>query len=462
MPESNAEGRRIILLLDGTWNDAELDSTDTNISRLKGLIAKTVTAGAVRSPLQRGVVSDPASMVTTSRSEGADNLVYYARGVGTGALANRAVGGALGSGLEDNIRKAYRFLSFHYRPGDRIYIFGFSRGSYTARSLVGYIASAGLLRSHRCDEENERRSWDFYRTPPGERPPGDWHSFTPVVHNRDQLRIECLALFDTVGARGIPLEAFIRSNREYFEFHDVELSSITKVNLHALAIDEHRWPFQATVWRPPLFKNVNTVAEQVWFSGAHADIGGGYLAIDGNRPSSRRADDIALDWMLKRIRHHCEDFPLPSRFIDRPCPQAEYFDFCRSWSRSEIHNSRRGMYLAYPKSWRAIGNSNVPHSGIYEVCTGFDRHATPLNEMIHVSAIERLWSRPDARLPAYAPENLIAVVPKLKSTYQEGSADERLFLVDWSGKVLNPDHGSDRCCANEALNQAIKRAKELS
>jgi myosin-crossreactive antigen len=100
------------------------------------------------------------------------------------------------------------------------------------------------------------------------------------------LRVSCLGVFDTVGALGVPLEAFIRANRERYEFHDVELSSITRVNLHALAVDENRWPFQATVWRKPRFKKINTVVEQTWFAGSHADVGGGYIR-EGTRNNNR-------------------------------------------------------------------------------------------------------------------------------------------------------------------------------
>lgn len=447
------KGRRIILLLDGTWNDADLGPTDTNISRLRDIMAETTGAGLAGSPLRPEVVSDPDSMVTGTSTNNVDNIVFYSRGVGTASWANQVFGGVFGAGLETNIRRAYRFLSFHYRTGDEIFIFGFSRGSYTARSLVGYIAAAGLLRSDKCSEDNERFAWDFYRSSPGERPPGEWYRLQPLMHDGDRLRIDCLAVFDTVGSLGIPTEAFVRSNREHYEFHDVELPSITRVNLQALAIDESRWPFQATVWRPSPFRKINTITEQVWFSGAHADIGGGYLDATEAKIIQHRADDITLDWMLRRLRTFFEDFPVPDRWINSAAPG--------DWSESKIHNSRQGIYKLYPKSWRAISNNAAGSLGSHEVAVGVDRHSKSLNEMVHISAIERLWTMNGIDRTPYTPKNLISILPTIESTYQATAANEQVFLVDWGGEVLDPDHSGKSFCAKTALANANQRAQRF-
>src|SRR5262249_46928822 len=135
---------------------------------------------------------------------------------GTGAH-DRVSGGGFGAGLDLNIRRAYRFLSFHYVPGDEIFIFGFSRGSYTARSLTGYLGAVGLLRCEACTKETENQAWSFYRTPPNDRLSGVWKALEPLVHPRAEFRVRCLALFDTVGALGVPVERFRRLNRDQFE-----------------------------------------------------------------------------------------------------------------------------------------------------------------------------------------------------------------------------------------------------
>jgi uncharacterized protein (DUF2235 family) len=168
--------------------------------------------------------------------DGRENIVFYERGVGTG-FRDRLRGGVFGDGLAGNVRRAYKFLSYYYEPGDQVFVFGFSRGAYTARSLVSYIGAAGLLRADHCTDTVEPMAWGFYRTTPNDRLPGKWFELGRYTHNRDKLRIDCVAVFDTVGALGVPLEPFWRANRDKYAFHDVDLSSVTNVNLQALAID---------------------------------------------------------------------------------------------------------------------------------------------------------------------------------------------------------------------------------
>jgi hypothetical protein len=100
---------------------------------------------------------------------------------------------------------------------------------------------------------NESKAWYYYRTNPADRLPSVAAELAPYIHSRANLRIKCLAVFDTVGALGVPLPLFWRENRDLFEFHDVGLSRISEVNLHALAIDEHREAFEPTLWRKQKF-----------------------------------------------------------------------------------------------------------------------------------------------------------------------------------------------------------------
>ena len=359
--------KRIVLLLDGTWNDQDFGSNDTNIVRLQQIIARTL---AKREHERRTAPINHAKLVSSyGDPDGTENIVFYERGVGTG-WRDRYRGGIFGIGLDDKIRNAYRFLSFHYEPGAQIFIFGFSRGSYTARSLVGFIGASGLLRRDDCTPDNEERAWKFYRTPPARRLPGIWASLTPFVHPRDQFQIACLGVFDTVGALGIPLGKFRQFNRDEYEFHDVELSSITCHNLHAIAIDEHRRPFEATPWRKPKFKRYNSSTEQVWFPGVHSNVGGGYIPEierGGRIPCS--LDDITLDWMLKRVTAHYPDFPA-ERDIWQGIP-AEPENGGRHWALARQHEfaarplqadaldppidrqlpARRGRLVQVPLQW---------------------------------------------------------------------------------------------------------------
>jgi hypothetical protein len=435
--------KRIILLLDGTWNDSDFGAQDTNIVRIRDTIARTLWAendtpiATPTSPTEQ-----PTEPVTSKTYANLNNIVFYERGVGTGAFLNRFVGGALGKGLSQNIRRAYKFLSFHYKPGDQVFIFGFSRGAFTARSLVGYVHAAGLLKRDDCTQELEQKAWEFYRCSPNDRLPGVWSYLTPFMHDRAALRISCLGVFDTVGALGIPLSQFQVFNRDTYEFHDVELCAITDVNLHAMAIDEQRQPFEATLWRRSKFKNFNTVVEQVWFPGAHADVGGGYLDEELRaRDGIVALDDLTLDWMLKRVKHHFPDFPTSS--VAWPDLSEEQL---RRRAVAVQHQSRTGVYLAWPRAFRSLNNEPVDDCRcipflrpLSEINIGRDRHEEPTDEMVHVAALRR-WRREIAvgrTKVAYSPKNL----EQLMARIGRGSEEPKSVMpvVDWDGTPLDPN-----------------------
>jgi hypothetical protein len=442
------DGKRIILLLDGTWNDVDVGPFDTNIVRIQSLIAQALSHA-------RSIGENTShKLVQGYASEGRENIVYYERGVGTSAF-DRFRGGAFGDGLAEKIRRAYKFLSYHYVPGDNIFIFGFSRGAYTARSLVGYLGAAGLLKREHCTQVREFAAWNYYRTSPGDRLPGAWWELEPYVHDRATFSVDCLGVFDTVGALGVPLDRFYLINRDRFAFHNVELSSITKVNLHAVAIDEHRKPFEATIWRKPKFKRFKTVTEQVWFSGAHADIGGGYI------PEERRArefpnalDTIALDWMIRRVRYHFEEFPFN---LPEELPSAEVYT-------AQHHEPRQKQYRLYPFALRSISNYPVDTLAHNQRQVSRDRHAEPIGEMVHISALQRLGRKVmvEGRERRYLPENLISALSQIKATYgfpgHHAQPPHNILLVDRDGTPLSTNKDSpDVNVALGALEEATAR-----
>ena len=170
--------KNLILCLDGTWSDADSPAPHTNIAIIANII-------------------DPRP------AGGAEQRVYYDAGVGTGGVLDRILGGAFGRGLSANTLAAYRFLSQFYRPGDNIYVFGFSRGAFTARSLCGFLSASGLLTEDACNAANLEFAWDYYRTAPKARFPADRARLRRITHG-DEPRIRFLGVFDTVGALGIP------------------------------------------------------------------------------------------------------------------------------------------------------------------------------------------------------------------------------------------------------------------
>lgn len=298
--------RRLVLFLDGTWNQDDDQHPPTNIVRMREMLKIGVDQALSKDSLQ--IQNDTGSRATGSIIEENGHLleyvVYYDRGVGTGAWLDPLRGGLFGKGLDHNIRQAYRFLTEHYADGDEIYIFGFSRGAFTARSLVGFIFAVGLLRPRSCTPETERRAWRHYRRNPQDRYCAEWFALEPHVFDRRALRITCLGVFDTVGALGVPLTGFRSANSAKYAFHNTELSSIVDVSLHAVAIDERRRPFEAALWQRPKFKRDATARiEQVWFPGAHSDIGGIYEAV--------HVSALALLQPSARIHFEGESHPVP-------------------------------------------------------------------------------------------------------------------------------------------------------
>ncbi len=261
---------RLVVCFDGTWDrpDDNPDATtrvESNVCRFYESVANGPVADAI---VQRK---------------------WYEPGVGT-RWYDRIRGGVFGLGIDDKIQEGYRWLVDHYPdpdPGDiEIFVTGFSRGAYTARSMIGMIRNIGLLKPenhHRVEE-----AYAIYRQ-------RDGSADTPqAIAFRDRysrpVEIAFLGVWDTVGALGIPLQWLQWLNAAEYAFHDTTLSGIVKHAAHAVAIDEHRIDYQATLWTPPA-KPGQTI-EQCWFIGAHADIGGGY--------ADRRLSDITLAWMQQK------------------------------------------------------------------------------------------------------------------------------------------------------------------
>jgi uncharacterized protein (DUF2235 family) len=244
--------RRIALLFDGTWNNRK---TRTNVVRLRESIA---TRGR----------DDPAQPV------------FYDEGVGT-QWWNRLSGGAFGRGLSQNIQEGYAWLSRRHAPGDEIYIFGFSRGAYTARSLGGLIRKCGLLND--AGPLAVAQAYALYRDK--DLHPDDPRAVAFRAQRAREVRVRFIGVWDTVGALGIPISQ-VPFSRDYYQWHDTELSKIVDYACHAVAVDEHRKDFAPTVWT--LAKAQNVRVEQRWFAGAHSDIGGGE---GGTLPN------LALRWL---------------------------------------------------------------------------------------------------------------------------------------------------------------------
>lgn len=252
--------RNLLLAFDGTWAvpDTELSDGDesTNVWRLVNSL-------------------EPFS------DEGIEQLSWYFSGVGT-EVFDRVRGGLFGRGLSAKIEQGYASLARHYREGDRVFLSGFSRGAYTARSLAGMLGRVGLV----WDPQLTRQAYELYR----EGGAAEQRQFR--MHCARQIPIEAIAVWDTVGALGVPLGLFDEFNQRYYQFHDTQLGSNVHHAFQALAIDEHRRSFAPTLWTPQSVPS--QTIEQRWFIGAHSDVGGGVHPC----PLSSRS----LGWIQRRLQ----------------------------------------------------------------------------------------------------------------------------------------------------------------
>jgi uncharacterized protein (DUF2235 family) len=213
--------RRLIACCDGTWNKPDSCGGSTNVIRLVRVIK-------------------PRAADNTSQ------IVYYHPGVGTGNLVDRWAGGGTGIGLSENVRSTYAFFVDNYQDGDEIFLFGFSRGAYTARSVAGMLAVVGIVRKNHM--QNFDPLWDFYRLPEETRKQ-EAPAFAPHFLGRippEQIAIKCIGVWDTVGSLGIPKSRFCQTQ---FSFHNTNLGPGVEHAYQALAIDEERGPFEPAIWK---------------------------------------------------------------------------------------------------------------------------------------------------------------------------------------------------------------------
>jgi uncharacterized protein (DUF2235 family) len=273
--------KRLVVCCDGTWNQPEQTS--------HGIAAPTNVAKV-------------ALAIAREDAHGMSQRVHYEPGVGTRRF-ERIRGGAFGFGLSRNVRNCYRFLVENYKPGDELFFFGFSRGAFTARSTVGLVRNSGILRDRDAGRIGE--AYRLYRARADRtKPSGIEAQLFRRMYSHPDTRITFVGVWDTVGSLGIPLRLPVIARM--WEFHDTDLSTWVDVACHALAIDERRKPFRPALWHQQADAPASQELRQVWFTGVHSDVGGGY-----EDPSLA---EIPLLWMVDRARSAGLEF-VPDRLV---------------------------------------------------------------------------------------------------------------------------------------------------
>lgn len=343
--------KRLVVCCDGTWNVPDQrdggSTCPSNVSKL-------------------------ALAIKPEDDGGIEQRVYYHRGVGTGRF-DHLLGGAFGFGLSQNIQDAYRFLMELYEPDDEIYLFGFSRGAYTARSLAGYIRNSGLLR--REYRHKLGAAFHLYRRRDDASHPDAIEATLFRESFAWEVRIKFIGVWDTVGSLGIPVGvpwlpmSSLHLINQRWEFHDVKLSRFVDNAFQAIAIDEQRPQFVPTLWEQQPNFGQQTM-EQRWFAGVHTNVGGGY--------KDSGLSDITFLWMRDKAEGCglATDIAKLEQQDITPAPNV----------LGELRDSRTGLYRLFPPKVRAIGQEQIT------------------NEAVHVSARDRMEK---GHTQPYRPRNLM-------------------------------------------------------
>lgn len=355
-----AVGKRLALFLDGTWNNID---DNTNVWRLRSMLAER-------------------------DAQGVPQRAYYSTGVGT-ARGEHIRGGALGYGLSRYVRAAYRWLIEQYDDGDEIFIFGFSRGAYMARSVAGLMKTSGLLfpgapiSVEQVYERYRSRAAPIWRI--GRDGPRD-AAEERLIENSRRVPIRMIGVWDTVGSLGVPFGRIRGVSRQALQFHDTDLSDTFQHAFHAVAVDEHREAFKPTLWtryrpgeEPPRPMRPRDEVEQRWFVGAHSNVGGG-IAND-------EMAQLPLAWLKDKAEALGLAFRQPVRIRGGEHRGAINDSF------AEFMKGAYRLFKLNRRYHRTIGADERQVKG---------GHSLPVNETIDASVFDRWRGDPDYRPPGLA------------------------------------------------------------
>ncbi len=379
---------RIVLCSDGTGNTV-VKGRGTNVYKLF-----------------EAVKIDYKRIETSSGTRLQGQIAFYDDGVGTGWGLVKVVGGAFGLGLKRNVKDLYSALCRVYSPGDDIYLFGFSRGAYTVRLLAGMIINLGVIKYSKVRSDSERFSrlideaYDIYRSrlevPRGRTEAArETHAArirAEAAENAAKFRrahchsvgtdgrvpIRFIGVFDSVGAVGIPFQSVKkRLNRIYpLEFRVTGLDPLVERACHALAIDDERKVFHPILWDERGEPAGSGRIEQVWFAGAHSNVGGGY--------PKQGMSLAALDWMMTKAH----DAGLGLHFSDTGRKYAQDVQNVHD----KLYDSRAGLKMAYRYEPRDIE----------KLC--LENRVTPV---LHRSAYQRAFHATEGYAPGNVPSHFL-------------------------------------------------------
>ncbi len=402
MPDTSAAcaGKNIVIFSDGTGQEGG-KKHNTNVYKLFNMIE--------------------------SRTN--EQIAFYDRGLGTGT--RKLTGNALGAGFDENVLDCYQFISDHYKCGDRLFLFGFSRGAATVRSLSGFISLFGILPQSRPELAKQAYKDIYSISDPDERKEKTLEFIKR--NNTTFCNIDFLGVWDTVAALGVPIKAVnaFFDKIPYFKnsFHDFKLSARVQHAYHAMSIDEERDAFVLLPWQTmkegqSILGNVMTdprdgdtseqkgknrqqTVKQVWFSGVHTDVGGGY--------KQSGVSDIPLCWMIDRATD--------DKVLAHPLRLYPYnWVTLKQNAEDVIHNSR--MTWSDKALFKQISRMRFWDT---------EKHGTPV---IHASVLERIGKHAPVQVDKPdSPQDDVPVANKLYTPWVQEIINSGKYEIEpWDNK----------------------------
>ncbi len=343
------------------WFGRPLQAVHSAETRHRAPLSHVIILDGTMSSLQPGYETHAGITYALCREMGAQVSLYYEAGVQMPHW-RAAPDVLLGRGINRQIRRAYGYLASRYRPGDRIFLMGYSRGAYAVRSLAGVIDRVGLLRADCATERNIRTVYRHYQGDPD----SEFSNAFARVHCHPAVGIEMVGVWDTVKALGLRLPFLWRWAEAQHSFHSHSLGPSIRNGFHALALDETREVFRPELWCcPPGWEGH---VEQVWFRGAHGDVGGQLGGYEVARPLA----NVSLVWMLERAET-C-GLPLPRGWRARfhTDPDAPSVGTWRGWGKLFLLRRRRMVGVdpseRLHESVRGPGRAGSPfHAAAHEI-----------------------------------------------------------------------------------------------
>jgi uncharacterized protein (DUF2235 family) len=277
-------GKRLFGLI---WPDQR--QGQTALSKVRGPMSHVIVLDGTMSSLKPGCETNAGLTYRLLSEVGGSVSVYYEAGVQwQDWRSTHHV--MMGRGVNRQIKRAFGYLASRYRPDDNIFFFGYSRGAYAVRSLAGVIDAVGLLRADAATERNVEQAYRLYQRGASDKLKAAFRK----ANCHAQTEVEMVGVWDTVKALGLRVPIVWRWTEGDHDFHNHQLGGSIRHGFQALALHETRSIFEPVLWECP--NDWQGRVEQVWFPGAHGDVGGQLGGDEAARPLA----NISLVWMLEK------------------------------------------------------------------------------------------------------------------------------------------------------------------